>query len=67
MNFMHDGLWEYLDQFVLVFLDGILVYSLMVKEHAEHLRQIFSKLREWQLYAKASKCQMMNSSIEFLG
>ena len=67
MNLMHDVLREYLDQFVLVFLDDILVYSQTVEDHAEHLRQVFAKLREWQLFAKASKCQMLTKSIEFLG
>ena len=67
MNLMHDVLREYLDKLVLVFLDDILVYSQTVEEHAEHLRQVFAKLREWQLFAKASKCQMLTKSIEFLG
>ena len=67
MNLMHDVLREYLDRFVLVFLDDVLVYSRSVEEHAEHLRQVLQKLREWQLFAKASKCQIQTETIEFLG
>ena len=67
MNLMHDVLRDYLDRFVLVFLDDVLVDSRNVEDHADHLRQVLQKLREWQLYAKASKCQIQTETIEFLG
>ena len=67
MNLMHNILREYLDDFVLVFLDDILIYSRSVEEHAEHLRKVFQKLRDWRLFAKASKCQIFMETIEFLG
>ena len=67
MNLMHDVLRDFLDRFVLVFLDDVLVYSRSVEDHADHLRQVFQKLRDWQLYAKASKCQIQTKTIEFLG
>ena len=67
MGMMNDLLGEYLDRFVLIFLDDILVYSQSMKEHAEHLRKVLGKLREHRLYAKASKCEFVKSSIEFLG
>ena len=67
MEMMNDLLGEYLDCFVLIFLDDILVYSQNMKEHVEHLRKVLEKLREHRLYAKASKCKFLKSSIEFLG
>ena len=48
---------EYLDKFVVVYLDDILVYSKNEEEHVEHLRLVLEKLREHQLYAKYSKCE----------
>ena len=47
----------YLDKFVIVFIDDILVYSSSKKDHAEHLRIVLQTLREHQLYAKFIKCQ----------
>ena len=67
MGMMNDLLGEYLDRFVLIFLDDILVYSQSMKEHAEHLRKVLGKLRGHRLYAKAFKCEFVKSSIEFLG
>ena len=67
MGMMNDLLDEYLDRFVLIFLDDILVYSHNMKEHVEHLREVLEKLREHRLYAKASKCEFLKSSIKFLG
>ena len=67
MQMMNELLHEYLDIFVLVFLDDILVYSADEVQHAEHLRKVLTVLREHRLYAKASKCEIMQTSIEFLG
>ena len=67
MDMMNVLLGEYLDKFVLVFLDDILIYSANVENHAEHLRQVLSVLKKERLYAKASKCEMVKTSIEFLG
>ena len=67
MRMMNDLLGEYLDIFVLIFLDDILVYSQSVEEHAEHLRKVLHKLREYRLDAKASKCEILKTSLEFLG
>ena len=67
MNLMHDVLRDFLDRFVLVFLDDILIYSRSIDEHAEHLRLLFQRLREWRIFAKASKCQILADTIEFLG
>ena len=48
-------------------MDDILIYSANVQEHAEHLRKLLQILREQQLYAKASKCEIYEYSVEFLG
>ena len=48
---------EFLDKFVVVFIDDILVYSKREEEHKEHLRLVLGKLREHQLYDKLSKCE----------
>ena len=67
MNMMNDVLDDYLDKCVLIFLEDVLVYSANLEEHAEHLRKILERLQEQRLYAKASKCEMMKTSVEFLG
>ena len=70
LQFMHlvqDVLHGYLDVFVVVFIDDILVYSRNIEEHAKHLRLIFERLREHQLFAKASKCTLHVNELEFLG
>ena len=54
---MNSVFHEYLDKFVVVYLDDILVYSKSEKEHEEHLRLTLMKLREHRLYAKFSKCE----------
>ncbi|KAL5773512.1 hypothetical protein ACOSQ2_013436 [Xanthoceras sorbifolium] len=58
---------SYLDQFVIVFIDDILVYSGSKEEHAEHLKIVLQTLREDQLYAKLSKCQFWLDKVAFLG
>ena len=67
MNMMNKVFMEYLDKFVVVFIDDILVYSKSEEEHAEHLRLILEKLREHQLYAKFSKCDFWKKEVDFLG
>jgi hypothetical protein len=56
MNLMNKVFMEYLDQFVVIFIDDILVYSQSEKSHEDHLRLVLQKLRDNQLYAKFSKC-----------
>ena len=58
---------EYLDKFVVVFIDDILVFSKNEEEHEEHLRLVLQKLRENQLYAKLSKCEFWLKEVSFLG
>ena len=57
----------YLDKFIVVFIDDILVYSRTKEEHAEHLRLVLQILREKKLYAKLSKCEFWIKEVKFLG
>ena len=57
MDLMNRMFRPYLDRFVIVFIDDILVYSKSSGEHEEHLRIVLSILRDRQLYAKVSKCE----------
>ncbi|MBC1496232.1 hypothetical protein HCI94_13525, partial [Listeria welshimeri] len=66
MNLMNKVFMEYLDKFVVVFIDDILIYSKTKEEHEEHLRLALEKLREHQLYAKFSKCEFWLSEVKFL-
>jgi hypothetical protein len=56
MYMMNKVFMEYLDKFVVVFIDDILIYSKTEEEREEHLSLVLQKLREHQLYAKFSKC-----------
>src|SRR3954471_13389082 len=67
MNLMNKVFMEYLDKFVVVFIDDILVYSKSEEEHANHLRIVLGTLREHQLYAKFSKSQFWLKEVSFLG
>ena len=57
MDLMHRVFQPYLDQFVMVFVDIIFIYSPFEEEHEDHLRVIQQLLRNHQLYAKFSKCE----------
>jgi hypothetical protein len=67
MNLMNKVLMEYLDRFVVVFIDGILIYSKNDSDHEEHLRMVLQKLRDNQLYAKFTKCEFWLNEVHFLG
>ena len=67
MNLMNKLFMEYLDKFVVVFIDDILIYSRSKEEHAEHLRIVLKTLRENQLYAKFNKCEFWLDQVAFLG
>jgi hypothetical protein len=67
MNLMNKVFMEYLDKFVVVFIDEILVYSKNDGDHEEHLRLVLQKLRDNQLYAKFSKCEFWLDEVPFLG
>ena len=67
MNLMNKIFMPYLDKFVIVFIDDILIYSKDKAEHAKHLKIVLQILREHQLYAKFSKCEFWLDQVEFLG
>jgi hypothetical protein len=67
MSLMNGVFHEYLDKFVQVFIDDILIYSRMKEEHDEHLRLVLQCLRENKLYGKLSKCSFYQSKIHYLG
>ena len=64
MNAVMSG---YIDDFVLVYLDDILVYSDNAEEHEAHLRQVFDRLREHKLQAKLKKCEFRKPYVKYLG
>ena len=64
---VQDILHEYLDDFVIVFIDDILIFFCTTKAHCKHLRQVFQPLTEQQIYAKALKCLIhVKSSSSFV-
>ena len=67
MDLMHRIFQPYLDQFVVVFVDDILIYSQSEWEHEYLLRIILQLLRDHQLYAKFSKCEFWLTEVRFLG
>jgi hypothetical protein len=67
MYLMNKVFMEYLDRFIIVFIDDILVFSKTMEEHEEHLRLELEKLRSNQLYAKFSKCEFWLTEVAFLG
>nr|GEV28778.1 putative reverse transcriptase domain-containing protein [Tanacetum cinerariifolium] len=67
MDLMNRVCKSYLDKFVIVFIDDILIYSKNKQEHEEHLKLILELLKREQLYAKFSKCEFWISKVQFLG
>ncbi|XP_070026423.1 uncharacterized protein [Nicotiana sylvestris] len=67
MHLMHSVFRPYLDSFVIVFIDDILVYSRSREDHEQHLRTMLQALREKKLYAKFSKHEFWMDSMAFLG
>ena len=67
MDLINRVFRPYVDQFVVVFMDDILVYSKDAKEHEQHLRIVIETLREKKLYAKLSKCDFWIKEVSFLG
>ncbi len=66
-TFMNDIFREWFDDFVVVYIDDILIYSGSLEEHAEHLPKVFQRLREKKLYAKLEKCEFGVTEVDFLG
>lgn len=67
MHLVQDILHEYLDDFMIFFIDDILIFSHTTEDHAKRLRLIFQRPKEKEVYAKASKCLIHAQGLEFLG
>ncbi|KAL4030943.1 hypothetical protein IC575_009198 [Cucumis melo] len=67
MDLMNRVFREFLDTFVIVFIDDILIYSKTEAEHEKHLRMVLQTLRDNKLYAKFSKCEFWLKQVSFLG
>jgi hypothetical protein len=65
MYLMNKVFMEYLDKFMVVFIDDILIFSKNEEDHDEYLRVVLQKLRENQLYAKLSKCELWLKEVSF--
>ena len=66
-HLMNDIFRDYLDQFVIIYLDDILIFSANPDAHDHHVRLVLQRLRQHGLYAKLEKCQFDADSVEFLG
>jgi hypothetical protein len=64
---MNDVFREYLDEFVMVYIDDILIFSLTAQDHLRHVELILARLRQHQLFEKMSKCEFNRASLPFLG
>ena len=67
MDLMNKMFKQYLDLFVIVFIDDIIIYSRNEEEHVSHLRIVLQTLKDHQLFAKFSKCEFWLQSVAFLG
>nr|GEX39746.1 putative reverse transcriptase domain-containing protein [Tanacetum cinerariifolium] len=67
MDLMSRVCKPYLDKFVIVFIDDILIFSKMKKDHEVHLKLVLESLRKKKLYAKFSKCEFWLEEVHFLG
>ena len=67
MRLMNHVLREFINKFVVVYFDDILVYSKALAEHEEHLRQVLLTLRDVQLYGNLKKCDFCTQEVVFLG
>lgn len=64
---VNDVLRDFLNQFVFVYLDDILIFSKTMSDHISHVHQVLQRLLENRLYVKAEKCDFHVSSVSFLG
>lgn len=66
-SYIHQALGGLLDEFCIVYLDDILIFSPDRETHTQHIRQVLARLRKAQLYCKPSKCSFYKDQVEFLG
>ena len=66
-HYMNDTFRDFLDEFLVVYLDDMLIYSDNLKEHRKHVRKVLERLREAGLFLKPSKCEFHVQEVEFLG
>ena len=66
MDLMNRIFKQYLDQFMVVYIDDILIYSKSLKEHEEHLKIVLQRLKETKLNAKLKKCEFWLDNVAFL-
>ncbi|MBW0490620.1 hypothetical protein O181_030335 [Austropuccinia psidii MF-1] len=66
-NLVNDIFADFLDIFVVVYLDDIMVFSSSEEEHVKHVASVLQRLRDNNLFSKASKCVFHASSVEYLG
>jgi len=66
-TFMIDIFREWFDDFIVIYIDDILIYSGSMEKHVEHLRKVFQKLKGNKLYAKFEKCKFRVTEVDFLG
>ena len=67
MDLMNRAFRDFLDKFVIVFIDDILVYSCSLVDHQKHLQLVLQTLKDHQLYAKFTKCEFWLDHVAFLG
>ena len=66
-SIMNNALRPFLGRFVVIYLDDILIFSKTMEEYYDHLEKVLAVLREHELYATPSKCEIASQEIEFLG
>lgn len=66
-SYIHDALKGLVDDFVIVYLDDILIFSKSPEEHEKHVKQVLQRLKDYRLFAKASKCSFHQQRVKFLG
>lgn len=64
---MNDVFFPYIDKFVIIYLDDILIFSSSLEEHVRHVKQVFEVLHREKLYLKLSKCEFGKASLNYLG